>query len=378
LLNYYQILEVSESAHQDEIRAAFKRLAVIFHPDKNPDDLQMEEKFKEINEAYQVLSNPYRKARYDLMRNFGANTHIPESYPAAHPPYVYTRRQAEPTTNHIENWKATLYAFLFTFAVAFVVMSFIGIKKYFEFIKEEERMARRKETFQKAKTLYATGYLDSTYFFLNKLGAFDQDKENEMQEFKNQLIQETKYLGRTHFANGRYSEAIYYLEILDKHTVIKELTLKESLAQAYKNTDQTYKSIYTFTQLLMHGFNKTYVYVQLAEIHRDDLEDYNKALFFFEKANDSAKEHFEAVYGKAYHVILTGRVLPEMYFRLYTGLADIYLKLDQPQQAISVTEWNKQIWHNRQDNFLIAAEGYKRLGNEIMAREELNRFYRTQ
>ncbi len=65
MLNYYEILEVSQYASQTEIKAAFKKMAVRYHPDKNPDDKAAEDKFKLVNEAYQVLGNEYKKSVYD-------------------------------------------------------------------------------------------------------------------------------------------------------------------------------------------------------------------------------------------------------------------------------------------------------------------------
>ena len=56
--DYYQTLGVSNTASQDEIRAAYRKLAMKYHPDRNPGDKKAEENFKEINEAYQVLSDP--------------------------------------------------------------------------------------------------------------------------------------------------------------------------------------------------------------------------------------------------------------------------------------------------------------------------------
>ncbi len=68
--DYYEILGLKKGASDKEIRKAFKKLAVQYHPDKNPDDARAEEKFKEINEAYQVLSDPEKRKKYDQL---GAN-----------------------------------------------------------------------------------------------------------------------------------------------------------------------------------------------------------------------------------------------------------------------------------------------------------------
>jgi len=63
--DYYQILGVSRNANAEEIRKAYRKLAMQYHPDRNPDDKQAEERFKELNEAYQVLSDSQKRAHYD-------------------------------------------------------------------------------------------------------------------------------------------------------------------------------------------------------------------------------------------------------------------------------------------------------------------------
>jgi molecular chaperone DnaJ len=69
--DYYEVLGVSKSASADEIKKAYRKLAIQFHPDKNPDNPEAEDKFKEAAEAYEVLSNAEKKARYDQFGHQG-------------------------------------------------------------------------------------------------------------------------------------------------------------------------------------------------------------------------------------------------------------------------------------------------------------------
>ena len=69
--DYYEILGVSKNASDDEIKKAYRKLAIKYHPDKNPGDKEAEAKFKEINEAHDVLSDKQKRARYDQFGHAG-------------------------------------------------------------------------------------------------------------------------------------------------------------------------------------------------------------------------------------------------------------------------------------------------------------------
>jgi curved DNA-binding protein len=65
--DYYKILGVERNASEEDIRKAYRKLAMQYHPDRNPNDKQAEERFKEINEAYQVLNDPEKRSVYDRL-----------------------------------------------------------------------------------------------------------------------------------------------------------------------------------------------------------------------------------------------------------------------------------------------------------------------
>jgi molecular chaperone DnaJ len=69
--DYYEVLGVGKSSSADEIKRAYRRMAMKYHPDKNPDDKQAEAKFKECAEAYEVLSDPNKRQRYDQFGHEG-------------------------------------------------------------------------------------------------------------------------------------------------------------------------------------------------------------------------------------------------------------------------------------------------------------------
>lgn len=70
--DYYDVLGVSRTAEADEIKKSYRKLAIKFHPDKNPDDKAAEDQFKEAAEAYDVLSNPEKRRKYDQFGHQGA------------------------------------------------------------------------------------------------------------------------------------------------------------------------------------------------------------------------------------------------------------------------------------------------------------------
>src|SRR5688572_1279988 len=71
--DYYEVLGINKDASEEEIKKAYRKLAMKFHPDRNPDSKESEEKFKEAKEAYEVLSEAEKRRAYDAYGHAGVN-----------------------------------------------------------------------------------------------------------------------------------------------------------------------------------------------------------------------------------------------------------------------------------------------------------------
>lgn len=141
--NYYQVLGLPNYAPLTDVKRAYKRMAMRYHPDRNPDNPQAEERFKEANEAYQVLSLPEAKAKYDLLLENGYQFRWSEPHRSRSPERKYTQkkrpaqnpRRAVQREPEIKNYVATFIACMIVAVIYLFITTGVDLTSRYHYLR---------------------------------------------------------------------------------------------------------------------------------------------------------------------------------------------------------------------------------------------------
>ncbi|MEM0940278.1 MAG: DnaJ domain-containing protein [Bacteroidota bacterium] len=362
MINYYHILGLTEDASPEEIKAAFKKLAIKYHPDKHPDRTDMEEKFKEINQAHQILCDPYEKARFDLKLKYQQFSHSQSDKPLNHsgsaqtsyhyPPYYRTK------IDHRQNAIATAYAFGITFLIAALVMGGVWVKRSYESIKHEKILAERRATFEQAKKNFDSGNYTRAFEIMTEFRFFDNE-ELDIKKFKNSMVDHVIVQGDMNLKQKKYETAIsQYNLVFNLNPSLPFYNVKKKLVLAYKNLGEVDKALEILKDFLVNDYELIASLVGIAEIHRDYLNDPGGAMENFQLAHKLVVKRYKRFYGEAYPMVIRQEFVPESHYLLYIGLADMYLRINNPNMAIKAADWNKYVWPDSISSYTTTAEAY--------------------
>ena len=351
--NYYRILGVDEDADLLQIKFAFRTLAKVYHPDVNDGDKEKGKRFLELSEAFNTLSNPSARVLHDeeiLRYRYGLSRPWHPGVGSVMPRRSYPATRVTPRQNRI----ATLYAFGIILAISVFVLGFLHLRQRYYQLQVARDRQQRLVLFEAARQQYIDGFHRSSLILLEKLGEF-REGEKIMENFVDTVIPDLHRRAHESYAAGEYLGAIEYMTLLALVRYRHSPYDKELLAMAYKKSSQPRKAVAVLASILTDGHRDPGVYLELAEIYRDDLDDVESALRCFESAAREAKMRFESQFGKAYMLFLNPQMVDPIHFRLYTGFAEICVRAGQYNRARKIAEWNVEIWPDRAENFVILA-----------------------
>ncbi|MCU0449911.1 MAG: DnaJ domain-containing protein [Bernardetiaceae bacterium] len=271
MANYYAILGLPAFADRDQVKSAFKQLALLYHPDRNPGNQEAEEKFKLINEAYQTLNNPNRKWQYDEHLRLGLELPAPgqRRAPAARADPRYRRRspvppQARPTAKkrpYLPDGQTTLLAF------GVVVVMFVLIRGGF--------MAYGNWMYNRALTALEQKQYAQAFELLNKATGVDPYNTTALTLKGDVSLEHMRYFGE---AADAYSEAMRY-----SSEPLHQLHFKRGLAYSQMHGMQTEAQM-DLRLAAYHFPNEAAMLAQIAEAFELRLKQPAEAFGFYQKA----------------------------------------------------------------------------------------------
>lgn len=344
--NYYQLLGIPETASLAVIKSAFKRLAKQYHPDVNPHDLMAEEKFKQINEAYSVLSNGYQRQIYDAQLAGQRPRVFHQQTTYTQQPYQRTRRRRprpyhkapKPKFSAKEERLSNIYAFGFV-----AVMSVIGIIVNVLYNIAEERRINEAQAgllmgFEKSEELYFQGRIQSAVEEL-QLVKQEYEKMPKIKSFEYELVKASWEKSQTHYRNRSYDSALYHLLVSHTYNKLQSFDFYYQLATCYKEIGNTDQAIIILDDLLVRDNYNVKIINEIAHIYLEVEKDTAQSLKYFQLGAEIIFKKFQDVYGEGYRLFVTKERTPVYYFDTFSGLGALYFQNADFTNAIKMLEW---------------------------------------
>lgn len=396
MLDYYKILGIPQTAGYPQIRTAYKKLALQYHPDRNPDNKAAEEYFKVVNEAHQLLSNPEKKAQYDLILQYyykkysqqytADNSNRTTRQVYSQPRTVYDRYgkynwQAPPQYKKAPTYRVDRNYFkiqMLTLAsIALISAIIIGgfrFSEHLEARKAEELRLKNEAILTQAKDLYGNGNyklaLDMVIDLINK-----NPIEVKYYSEKEKMVAGLNNLTSELYRRAQYKKAIKNLEVLRDYQTPMRLATWKMIADCNYQLSEFKKAIHALEYILLRDKNNIELLMAIGDIYYTNLGNPAKAIEYYSEAKFIFKEFQSASYGEAFELIMPVDQTPETYFSLFIRRAEVNLALGNTEEAITDYNWAIYLRPQRDTTYLLRGNCLKKLNNHQKACSDWKRAF---
>ena len=369
MVDYYQVLGIPRSASAEEIKSAFKSLALKYHPDRNPDDPAAEENFKEINRAYQVLSDSYKKYQYDLSFEVRRRPPPPRSghEPFYYPPFVrpgqYRQKEYQYGWKYV---KAQVVAFSFIFIVAAAVM---GVKFLYDEYKvaKDVRLAEAREVlFQEAQEYFDKGEYRKSLDILQKMYRRNPI-EQSITDHQDLMLQQVMNEGINQYSLNNYESAIISFGIVKDYQILHNPLVYRRLAECYKALKMYPETIAALAYLQKADRMSLKLNMEIGLLYFDQLIQPENAKPYLDNARIRVKNILTEIYGRAAELVMRPGDSPPLYFDVFYAHARLYTILELSTDAIKDCNWSIFLRPEQSDPYHLRGINYLAVGNTYRA-----------
>ncbi|MEN7546650.1 DnaJ domain-containing protein [Rapidithrix thailandica] len=351
--SYYDILGIRTDATQAEIKSAYKKLALQYHPDRNPHNPRAEELFKIINNAYQVLSDEHKKAQYDLLLSYytfqtsttySQNHQYHSAYQAEKTaPKKNTGRstifQSYSKEDRIRDEKIALYwisAFMGVMVLVIVIFGFVN--SYINQQHEKEMQKARMALYGKALEYYRNQQYRLTLNELDSLVSL-RPEDLEAQLFKDRVLSKVKDQLEIDFENQAYQKALKNLQIIQDFEYNLPIRYYYKLSICYQQLNMYDEAIEVLSTIINTNPYDLKARMEIANIYIDNYQNYRAALKHLDEARDVIIDEYKSTYGEAYSMLVHPSSTPSIHYEIFYTRAKLYFETEQYQNAMKDCSW---------------------------------------
>jgi curved DNA-binding protein CbpA len=341
LADFYEILGLTQSADSTAIRTAYKRLAMQYHPDRNPGNPQAEEMFKAINEAYHILSDPLKKSRYDS--RFTAHITSPyeeqrwrDAQKQKYERWQQTQRKRYVFDGHY--FKIQGLAFLVFIIMSGISFGIFHTANYFIAAKYDKIWKQNHQSIVEVNSLFAKGKIDEAVGQITSL--YEKDPlDFQFIHARDSLINEVRKLAEKNFTSQNFDEALYQLTCLKKYEfppreeTLRKIGVCQYNLGVYGDALQTLKQLHS-----QQPWNLELAY-QIGMINFNYLGNNEEAMYYFKLGKKLFKENLTEIYGEAFTVVMNPNDVPDIYADFFMASASINADMKQYREAVKDLNW---------------------------------------
>lgn len=340
--DFYEVLGIDRSASDAQIKAAFKRMAMKYHPDRNPGDKQAEENFKLINEAYHTLTDHEKRSRYDSRFHWVSEQTNDFYWEEVRRKRYEQWRKAQSRDNSYRldksYFKIQGLAFLVFIIMAGFCFGIIHTAHYYVERQHLQKYRANSELLKQVNGLFGAGRFDDAFNMIHVL------EEKDPLEFRfgyarDSLVAALREKSDRSYRDNDFETAVkHYLILKNYEQPVRPQTL-EHLARCQYYLGNFKESIQGLKQL--HN-QQPYDVNLIYSIARMDVEKLNQpedALQYLSLGKKIFKENLTSVYGNAFEVVMDPSDAPDVYYDIFHDRARVNLALKNYKDAVTDCNW---------------------------------------
>ncbi len=334
--NYYTILGIRSTSNVAEIKAAYKKLAKAYHPDKNPGNPEAEEKFKLINEAYQTLTDYNKRSRYDAQFQTPSPQHR-KNYSRER--RSNSRSYSQPSQEeqyykidktYFRNQGLTLLVFVVIAGLCLIVIQSF---RYFEGLERTRQYDIITSNLYSIDSLFSSGKVTEAFSILHALtkkGSIDL----RIQNAHDSLINNLQRRATIKYGSQQFSSAITDYFLLRQYEEPKRLETTLKIAQCQYALENYNEAVVVLKEIDKERPNDLELLYEISLIYLNNIHNANEALHYLSRGKVLIEQSSMEKIGNSFHFSINPEDTPEIYYEIFEAHAEVNVALGNFNEVI--------------------------------------------